>query len=309
MKVLVLLASALLLGASPAEARRLEIASVEASSTFPDEGRIRYDAGQLVDGKVSTAWVEGEDGSGLGSWLELDLGGERTVHKVKVWPGFWYSREFWHRTNRPRELEIRWSDGTSDRFEIPDAMEPFEAVLATPRRTRSARLIVRNVYAGNTWLDTAISEIQLFDAEAGDAAVPRAFAASSQLPNDADGIYDPKNVGDALVDSMWCEGSEEGDGTGEWIEVRFPGLERVSSLHLVNGIGTGLPYWMKGNRATRAQLRFSDDTTVDVDLRNTMLPQDVTFPPRLTSSVRVTFTGIVRGKEYNQLCISEARFE
>ena len=55
--------SALLSVATSAQAARIDIDAVQASSTYPDEGGISYQAAQVQDGKVSTAWVEGEEGS------------------------------------------------------------------------------------------------------------------------------------------------------------------------------------------------------------------------------------------------------
>jgi hypothetical protein len=308
MKAQYLLAGMALVAASTsAAAKRVDVASSAASSTFPMENNVSYDAERTNDGKLSTAWVEGEEGSGLGSWLELDLGGEHQVHKLKIWGGMWYSREYWQRSNRPRDVELRWSDGTSEVITLADEMKAQEFSFA--KRTSSVRLRIKSVYPGTTWLDTPISEVQVFDGQPQDGAVVRSVTASTELAPDADGTYEPFNVSDGLSDSMWCEGSEEGDGTAEWLEFRFAGQQRVNTLRLINGIGTGLPYWMKGNRAAAATLAFSDGSTERVTIRNTLLPQEVTFPAHLTSSVKVTFDEVVLGKEYNDLCLSEAHFE
>jgi hypothetical protein len=66
---------------------------------------------------------------------------------------------------------------------------------------------------------------------------------------------------------------------------------------------------MKGNRVTSATLTFSDGATETVAIKNSMMCQTVTFPSHQTSSVRVTVTEVSKGKEYNDLCISEARFK
>ncbi len=299
---------ALLLVGTPALAKRLDVASSDASSTYPDEGNIAYDAGRASDGKLSTAWVEGKEGSGLGEWLELDLGGEKRVHKLKVWGGMWYSPDYWRRSNRPSELELKFSDGSTQVLALADEMVPAELVLASPKATTSVRLRIKSVYPGTTWLDTAISEVQVFDAEASDGAVVREVTASSVMPADADGSYEPLSVADGLVDSMWCEGTE-GDGAGEWLEFRFDGTPRIGRLALVNGNGSALTWWMKGNRASGATLKFSDGSSEDIVIKNTMMPQEITFSPRAAASVRLTFTGVVKGKEYNDLCVSEASFK
>jgi hypothetical protein len=113
---------------------------------------------------------------------------------------------------------------------------------------------------------------------------------------------------DGINDSMWCEGNKAGDGTNEWIEFTFPAAQAVAKLSLVNGVGSSMGTWMKSNRATAATLTFSDGSTAAVALKNSMLPQVVEFPSRTTSKVRVTFTTVVKGKEFNDLCVSELGF-
>jgi len=225
-----------------------------------------------------------------------------------VWGGLWYSFGYFQRANRPKEVELRYSDGASDSFTLDDEMAVQEFVLPEARTTSTIRIKVKGIYSGNTWLDTAISEVQVFDAAPEDFAVARSVRASSVAAADADGSYEPGNVSDGIKDTMWCEGDRDGDGTGEWLEFQFAGATRVGSLSLLNGIGSSLPFWMKGNRVSAATLTFSDGSTEAITVRNTMLSQDISFSPRTTSSVRLTITGVVKGKEFNDLCISEARF-
>jgi len=291
-----------------AEAARIAPAGASASSTYPDEEGISYDASKATDGKLSTSWVEGDQGAGLGAYLDIDLGGAHHVKSVKVWGGMQYSNDYWKRGNRPKELEIDFSDGSKQSFTMTDDMKGQEIVLPAAKDTSSIRVKLKSVYDGTTWLDTGISEVQVFDDGAPDRVPIVKATASTTLPADADGSYDPMNVSDGLSDSMWCEGNKTGDGTGEWLQVNFAGPTAVSSMTLINGIGTSLPFWMKANRAGAATLTFSDGSTADVTLKNAMLPQTVTFPAKTTSSVKISFSAITRGKEFNDLCISEAYF-
>lgn len=293
---------------APARAARLEVASVRASSTYPVQEDVSYGAELLVDGRASTSWVEGEEGSGLGSWVELDLGGEHTVTRVELWHGLWYSFDYFQRANKPRKVALVFSDGSRHEAELTDAMEAQTITLDAPVRTSTVRLRVESVYSGSTWLDTGISEIQVFDDQPGERLLPAGHAASSRAAADADGSYEAHKVSDGLRDTMWCEGRAQSDGSGEYLELRFASAQEVGALHLINGIGTSMPFWIKGNRATAATLRFSDGSTEQVKLRNTFMEQEVRFTPRTTTSVRITFDGIVKGKEFDDLCVSEAYF-
>jgi hypothetical protein len=299
------LVSGLLLLPAEATAGRVKIVGVKASSTYTSDSGT-YDPKRVSDGKISTAWVEGDDGSGLGAWVELDLGGEVAVEKIKVWGGIWYSTTEWDRSNRPSEIELKLSDESTEMVKLGDAMEMVEFSLKG-KRTSTIRLRLKGAHSGTVWLDTGISEVQVFDATPGQVPI-RGATASSRLDADADGHYEPSNLSDGITDTMWCEGSKEGDGVGEWVEFQFGSQQRVSKLSMVNGIATSLPFFMKGNRATGARLSFSDGSTETVTVKNSMLPQTISFPAKTTSSVKISFTSIAKGKEYNDLCIAEAYF-
>ncbi len=73
-------------------------------------------------------------------------------------------------------------------------------------------------------------------------------------------------------------------------------------------MGTSIAFWMKANRATAATLEFSDGSTERVAIKNSMMPQDITFAAHTTSKVKIKFDEVARGKEFNDLCISEAYF-
>jgi hypothetical protein len=113
---------------------------------------------------------------------------------------------------------------------------------------------------------------------------------------------------DGIIDSMWCEGNNAGDGVQEWVDFDFGSAREVSKFSLINGVGSSIGTWMKANRAGSATLTFSDGSTETIAIKNTAMPQTVSFPAHTTSKVRVTFTEVTRGKEYNDLCMSEAAF-
>ena len=289
-------------------AGQVKIVSATASSTYPAQESVTYEAKNVHDGKQGTSWVEGEDGSGLGSWISLDLGEATSVTRIKLWAGDWYSSEYWGRANRPKEVEVEFSDGTKETWKIDDSQSTAILDLASPKKTSSIKLKVKAIHSGSTWLDTVISEVQVFDTDGADDAEVRSVAASTVLAADNDGNYEPANVSDGIIDSMWCEGDAEGDGAGQSLEFNFGSTTRISKLHLVNGIGGSLPMWMKANRAAAATLTFADGTTQAVTIKNSMMPQTINFDARNTSSVTLTFNEVKAGKEYNDLCISEARF-
>lgn len=307
--LLAAVALAALIAPGAASAARVKVAAVTASSSYPSDENANYEPKNLTDGKSGTSWVEGDQGGGLGSWVELDLGGSKTVKRIQVWGGMWYSSEYWARGNRPKALEVKFSDGTVTELAMSDTQAVQVLDLPKAVSTTNIRFKVKSVYNGSTWQDTAISEIQVFDDGPADDVRPNTIVASTTAPADGDGNYEAMNVADGLVDTMWCEGSKDGDGTNETLTLDFGSQQSVSKLNLVNGMGTSMSMFMKANKATAATLTFSDGSTAPVTIKASVMPQVVTFPAKTTSSVKITFTGISKGKEFNDLCISEAYFQ
>lgn len=306
MRLLPLLAASLT-SLSVASAGIIQPAGVTASSTYTET--TGYTADKVMDGKAGSSWVEGDKGSGLGASLDFDLGGEKKILGFKVWAGDWYDHASWSAANRPKELEFKFGDGSVETMKLTDEMVAQEFRLPAGKTSDKVRVRIKSVHNGSTWFDTPISEVQIFaEGDALGLAVKQATS-SSNLEPDGDGNYEPANLSDRLLDSMWCEGNKEGDGVGEWVELTFKAKKSVSSVTLVNGIGSALGVWMKGNRATGAKLGFSDGTSHPIEIKGTMRPQTIEFPSKDTSSVRITFTGVTKGREYNDLCISEAYFQ
>ena len=295
-------------GLNPAAAAPIKIKGATASSTYPITDGLSYEPKKAHDGKSASSWVEGDEGSGLGSWIELDLGGEKTVTRVKIWGGDWSSYEYHQRANRPKDVELKFSDGSTQDFTLNSDMQADELVLKKPLKTSTVRVKIKSVHNGSTWFDTVVSEIQVFDDGPVEAKVT-GHSSSSDLAPDGDGSYEPKNMTDGLSDTMWCEGDKDGDGNGEWVKFDFGKPTAVSKLSVINGIGSAMGIYMKGNRPKAATLEFSDGSTETIALKPMMfLSQDVSFPSHTTTSVKLTVTEVQAGKEFNDLCISEASF-
>jgi hypothetical protein len=305
----------LLSASSPAAfAGSIQPTSVTASSSLPTTQGVSYGPENLVDGKQSNVWCEGdENGSGLGTTITLELGSEQEVSGLRIWNGNWYSQDFWVRHNRVQNLEVAFSDGSKESFSLKNERVPETLQFSAPKRTSSLRLRVRSVYQGTTFDDTVISELRILNNEPASYFDVSAWSDSSHLPADGDGTYDPPNLWDGILDSMWCEGVE-GDGNGEWVEFDFGRPRTISKLHLVNGNAYNLMWWMKSNRVLSAQLEFSNGSTQEVAVKNSIREQTINLEPVTASKVRMRVTSVKRGSmakkspEFDCVCISEAKF-
>lgn len=293
---------------APAHAARVEVASVTASSEYPADETGSYDAKKVSDGKVASAWVEGEERNGLGAWVKMDLGGTKEVAKVTIWGGMWYSVQYWDYSSRPTQVELEFSDGTKEMVTLANEMKSVAYTLKKPIKTDSVKVTLRNVQSGSTFSDTGISDILIEDTSPDPIAKVTSLTASSVAPSDADGSYDPMNLVDGMKDTMWCEGNKSSDGSAETLTYTFNTKRTVDTLHVNNGIGTSIKYFMKGNRAQNVTLAFGDGSTQKIKLANTMLPKSYPLTPVTTDSVKVTFDDIVKGSEFDDLCLSEAYF-
>jgi hypothetical protein len=134
--------------------------TASASSTRAPQGGNRYFPENLVDEDLDSAWIEGVDGPGRGSWIQCDFDREVSLNSIRVYPGYFKSQTIWAKNNRVSAATIIFSDGTSMQVTFPDQMQPQD-IAANGKRTRSVRLQIDDFYGGSTdFDDTAISEIK-----------------------------------------------------------------------------------------------------------------------------------------------------
>ncbi len=303
-----LLPIAALLISPLAQARDLAVVEVTSSSEHSDDSGVSYAPKNVKDRKQTSAWFEGEEGSGLGAWIQLDLGQSQTITGLRVWNGYWLNEDMWQRNNRVKDLEVELSDGSKHSFTLQDVKAIEELRFPKAVSTQTVKLRIKGIHRGNTFNDTAISEVQIFDASPSEVVVPASFTASTTYPADGDANYEPGNVGDGLLDSMWCEGSKDGDGTGEWIELDFGSSAKVGGLVLSNGNALDLKSFMAANSAVKGTVTFSDGSKEALTIKPSMMEQTIRFAsPRTASSLRLSFDEVRKGKEFNDLCISELR--
>jgi hypothetical protein len=128
-----------------------------ASSTRPALAGNTYEAGNVLDGRLMTAWAEGVDGPGVGEWIRCDFEREVTLLRMSIAPGYFKSPQIWARNNRVAAATLYFSDGSSRPIRFDDRMEEQLVELGAVR-TSWVRLVIKEVYAG-TDPDTAISQL------------------------------------------------------------------------------------------------------------------------------------------------------
>jgi hypothetical protein len=116
-----------------------------------------YYPANAIDGKRSTAWIEGVDGPGLGEWIRFDFDREIKLHRILMQPGYFKSPAIWAQNNRLATITAQFSDGTSRDLNFDNRMDSQKVDIGSVR-TRWVKFVIKSVYYG-TDPDTAISEV------------------------------------------------------------------------------------------------------------------------------------------------------
>ena len=116
-----------------------------------------YYPANAIDGKKSTAWMEGVDGPGIGEWIRFDFDREINLHRIFIQPGYFKGPTIWAGNNRLASVTAQFSDGSSRELTFTDRMES-QRIDVGGIKTRWVKLIIKSVYSG-TDPDTALSEI------------------------------------------------------------------------------------------------------------------------------------------------------
>ena len=141
---------------NPQTATPLKITASASSNRLAVQSNTYY-AANAIDGKRSTAWIEGADGAGIGEWIRFDFDREIVVHRILFQPGYFKSADIWKQNGRLAAVTAYFSDGSSRELTFTDRMESQKADVGAIK-TKWVKLVIKSVYYG-TDPDTAISEI------------------------------------------------------------------------------------------------------------------------------------------------------
>jgi F5/8 type C domain len=134
----------------------LKINATSSSVRLAVQSNTYYPA-NAIDGKRSTAWIEGADGAGLGEWIRFDFDRQITVHRILFQPGYFKSPQIWAENNRLATVTAEFSDGSSREITFDNRMDSQKFDVGAVK-TRWVRLVIKSVYYG-TDPDTALSEV------------------------------------------------------------------------------------------------------------------------------------------------------
>ncbi len=116
------------------------------------------------------------------------------------------------------------------------------------------------------------------------------------------------NLLDGRNDTNWTEGVN-GHGIGEFIDFTFYQDYLLSAVTINAGNHYSKTYYEKNNRPKSITFTFSDGTSVEYTLQDSMSQQTITFDePIRTSSLRITINSVYYGSAWDDTVISEISF-
>ena len=234
-------------------------ASSELKDSWGESGK--QSANAAVDNDVATGWVEGNEGDGVGEWIELDLP-RGTLISFTIHPGMGPDDTQFQRYARPQQVDI-------DIFSLDDMQTPkqvkqithtfedaFGPVTIETEELQvgeelwggKAKITIRSIYPG-TDFDTlvAISEIRATFKE-DDRPKPVVIEVSSNAAEQGK-LCDEKN------NSAWiAEGGAE-----EWVTIEAPDWS-ISSVGIFPGNASSSSSWAAYARPKTIEVRVNMDT-------------------------------------------------
>lgn len=137
------------------------ISYISATSQL-SEYDMTHSADRLIDGDISTAWVEGMSGQGIRESVSVRFDDEYLINGIKINAGYQKNDELYNKNSRPAKIGIAFSDGTYEVHELDDVNNVQDIVFNKPVFSKSNSLIIEDVYSGTKYEDTAISEISIY---------------------------------------------------------------------------------------------------------------------------------------------------
>ena len=157
--------------------------AVEVSSELPSTKSWNYSKNNLIDGDLTTAWVEGSKGFGIGEEINIEVEPKRGISYIGLINGFTLNEKTYYENARVKKLKleiityedsfIKLEQPYVKDFDIPDISytyfdednySKFQIPLfncGEPPNIKKIKIKILDIYPGNKYEDLCISEILL----------------------------------------------------------------------------------------------------------------------------------------------------
>lgn len=120
-----------------------------------------YTAGNVVDDKEDTAWIEGVKGYGKGEWISLSSKTQQKICGIAIRNGFIKSDRTLERNAQVKKVTLTFSDGTRQTYKLqknkygPGVQEWYSdcIIFDKPVDTSNVKLTIESVYQGKKFYE------------------------------------------------------------------------------------------------------------------------------------------------------------
>jgi hypothetical protein len=133
-----------------------------ASSALKGTSTESFQATNLVDNDLSTAWVEGAKGTGLGEWVRFQLTKPTLLSRIEIANGYQKDSARFETNPRVRLVNIEFSSGATLLVELKNTQE-LQFLTPPGEAVEWVKLVIVSVYPGVESDETALSEVRLFE--------------------------------------------------------------------------------------------------------------------------------------------------
>lgn len=137
-------------------AAEIEITSVTVSSTLASQSNL-YEANHLID-ETEKSWVEGEDGSGIGTVITINFSKTEKIQTFYIKNGYGDFKHY-YANNRVKTLQCGFQKRGAAFINLEDKPGFQKVEFDIPVETNKLVLTIKDVYKGTKYDDTAIAEI------------------------------------------------------------------------------------------------------------------------------------------------------
>lgn len=117
---------------------------------------------KTMDNDWATCWAEGIEGEGLNEWIKLVWLTQEIPTHAGVVPGWAKSKARWKNNPRIKTAEIQLSNGLIQTAHFEDRMALQFVELRNQTPAEWMKLVIKELYKGERFEDTSISEIKIF---------------------------------------------------------------------------------------------------------------------------------------------------
>lgn len=146
--------------------------SITASSTLKDSAKSTYSAGNIHDGKLETAWVEGKKDQGIGESVSISLTATSTkfenltIAGFRIANGYVKDKNLYMLNSRVKSMTMYVDDKPFADIKLNDfygfQQIEFQSIPLPVNKTVTIKFVITDVYPGSKYSDTSISEIWFF---------------------------------------------------------------------------------------------------------------------------------------------------